>query len=132
MGIKELIVGYENEIFTEEEAITKINAIIVDPIETYSLNNYWRSEDLDEFVERLTNSNISAPPLNNEKHVKTALQTINVTVRLSTSCLPENRARALPQTMPARCAIPPKPFGNFSPINPVADRVSPFSVKIMN
>ena len=49
-----LIKKYENGYISKEEAVKSINQNTNNPIEIYDLQNYWRSENLEDFVERIT------------------------------------------------------------------------------
>ncbi|WP_418654501.1 hypothetical protein [Tenacibaculum soleae] len=52
--IKKLIIGFENELESAEKTIEKINKISSNRIDEYSLRNYWRKTDLEDFVEVLS------------------------------------------------------------------------------
>ena len=52
--IKELIIGFENELESAEKTVEKINKISSTKIDVDFLRNYWRSTDLENFLELLS------------------------------------------------------------------------------
>ncbi|CAL2106422.1 conserved hypothetical protein [Tenacibaculum sp. 190524A02b] len=62
--IQKLIINYENSSISIETAISEINKTIKVHLDAYSLDNYWRSESLDNFINRLLDS-----PIENWKEI---------------------------------------------------------------
>ncbi|CAL2093226.1 conserved protein of unknown function [Tenacibaculum sp. 190524A02b] len=62
--LKEIIINYENSSISIETAISEINKIATIHLDAYSLDNYWKSESLDNFINRLL-----ASPIENWKEI---------------------------------------------------------------
>ncbi|MDO6811694.1 hypothetical protein [Tenacibaculum soleae] len=56
--IKELIIGFQNELESAEKTIEKINKISSTKIDVEFLRNYWRSTDLENFEKSLSTPEI--------------------------------------------------------------------------
>lgn len=52
--IKNLVLHFEDGEISLEECISRINEIGIRPIVKYELLNYWRAEDLDNFVSKIS------------------------------------------------------------------------------
>lgn len=52
--IKKLILRFESKEITLEFALKEINAISIIKIDEYDLQNYWTSQDLEDFINEIT------------------------------------------------------------------------------
>lgn len=62
--VKQLVLDYESNNISVEQAIEEINKVAVKPVDREWLMSYWNAIDIDEFVELLT-----LPELNNWKEL---------------------------------------------------------------
>ena len=67
LQIKSLIIDYSNDQISVQQAIRQIMDLTGKNVSEYELNNYWRSEDQDSFIDRLVLQPIDPNTIDDER-----------------------------------------------------------------